>query len=126
MSANTLAVVVAEANPRIRHLLRRLFDHDERFRVVGEMTSGDEVAAYGGAVDLLVVDLTVPGLNSHDAVQRFRIAQPHATIVVLAAVDTPYLRDAMRAAGADGYLVAVAPNHELIDRVAAFTLPRVL
>lgn len=124
--AGALAVLVAEADPRARQLLRWLLDHDDRFRVVEELACGDDVAAYPDEVDLLVLDLTIPGLNAFEAAQRFRAAHPSSAVVVLAPVDSPYLRDAMQAAGADGYVVTATPDRDVVDRVAAFASPPVL
>lgn len=85
--------------------VRRAFERDHRFRLLAEVHSGDELANHPERVDVAVVDALVPGLYASKAIECFRPAHPDATVIVLSPVDAPYLRCAMTAAGADGFLV---------------------
>lgn len=114
-----VGVLIADADDRVRSLLRWLLDHDGRYDVVGEVVTGEELASYPGRPDLVIVDLTIPGLNAYEAVCRFRSSHPDATIVVLSSVDAPYLRQAMAAAGAEGYIVTTTPTADLLDILMA-------
>jgi DNA-binding NarL/FixJ family response regulator len=112
------SVLLAEADKLSSLVLRSMLDNDERFRVLDNVSSGEELISYDGEPDLLLVDLTLPGLNAHDAIERFGPSHPACTIVVLAPADAQYLRHAMKAAGADEYVVLTTPDERLLDRLA--------
>ena len=121
-AVGVIRVLIAESDARSRSLWRWSLDDDGRFVVIAEVGSGDELSAFEGEPDLLLVDITLPGLNAHDAIERFRPAHPACVIVVLAPVEVPYLRRAMAEAGADDYIVSTTPRPQVLNHLAS--LPR--
>jgi DNA-binding NarL/FixJ family response regulator len=117
-TVGAIEVLLAQADNHSRALLRWMLQDDGRFRVLDEVSSGEELIAYRGMPGLLLVDLALPGLNAHDAVQQFGPVHPVCKIVVLAPRDVPYLRQAMAAAGAHEYVVVTEPDTRLLDRLA--------
>lgn len=105
-------VVLVAPPGQLSSAVRRAFERDHRFRLVAEVHSGDELANHPGNADVVVVDALVPGLHATEAIECFRATHPDATIVALSPMDAPYLRYAMTAAGADGFL-AVGTVHNV-------------
>ena len=55
--------------------------------------------------DLVLLDLTMPGVSGLDALPAIKAASPASRVVVLSAMSRDDLVDAALAHGADGYLV---------------------
>lgn len=104
MRRRTLFLV--EDHPVFRIGLQRLIDAEPDLRVAGSAETGDEAldALEELDVDLVVVDLSLPGMDGLELVQALRQRAPEQAIVVLSA--HPQERFALQAAraGAMGYL----------------------
>jgi DNA-binding NarL/FixJ family response regulator len=90
---------------------------DAEFEVVETFNNGQAVVDAAAALepDLVVLDISMPGLNGIEAAQHLRAARSKARIVFLTVhKDQDYLRSAF-AAGALGYVVK--------DRLASDLVP---
>ena len=68
--------------------------------------------------DVIVTDISMPGLNGLDAIRQIRAHRPATKIVVLTMHrDTQLAVEAFRA-GASGYVLKVSPAEELIRAIA--------
>jgi DNA-binding NarL/FixJ family response regulator len=68
--------------------------------------------------DVIVTDISMPGLNGLDAIRQIRARRPGMKIVVLTMHrDTQLAVEAFRA-GASGYVLKVSPAEELISAIA--------
>jgi len=110
-------VVIADDHPLTRDALASLLDGNG-FDVVGE--AGDGHAAIERArdlrPDLVLLDLSMPGLDGLATLPRLRAAAPGCEVVVLTASGTEEnLLGAIRA-GAAGYLLKSEPP----DRIVSF------
>src|SRR5436189_5828296 len=88
------------------------------FHVVGEASDGDEAITSAADLrpDLILLDLSMPGMDGLTALPRLREAAPECEVVVLTASGTEEnLLSAIRA-GAAGYLLKTEPP----ERIAAF------
>jgi PAS domain S-box-containing protein len=87
------------------------------FEVVGE--TGDGHGAIDLAMrlrpDVVLMDITMPRLSGIEATRQIHTLLPHVHVVGLSMHDDPSMADAMRAAGAAGYLSKDTPVQELID-----------
>lgn len=101
-----IRLVIAEDHAIVRGGLRQIFALVEDFVVVGEAVSGNEVLArlHGEPFDLLLLDITMPGISGVDLITRVRAHLPELPILVLTMHNEAQV--AMRAlgAGANGYL----------------------
>jgi len=73
-------------------------------RAVGDL-DGALVAARGGAFDLVLFDLGLPGYGGIESLLRFRKAHPKLRVVVVSADEDPTSVRGVHAAGAAGYIL---------------------
>ncbi len=101
----------------VRHSLESALD----LEVVGEASSGTEALASAEALrpDILLVDISMPGLNGIDLIHQWIARSRRGRVVVLSMhTEREFVIEAFRA-GAGGYAVKTAPPEQLIAAVRA-------
>ncbi|HJU46859.1 MAG TPA: response regulator transcription factor, partial [Gaiellaceae bacterium] len=97
-------VLIVDDHPLTREALASLLQQ-HGFDVVGQAGDGEEAIATAGKLrpDLVLLDLTMPGMNGLTALPLVREAAPECEVVILTASGTEEnLLGAIRA-GAAGY-----------------------
>lgn len=116
-----IRLLIVDDHPVVRDGLRGVFTGDADFEVVGEAGDGAEalVRARGRQVDVVLMDLRMPGMGGVEAIVGLREAAPAAHVLVLTTYDTD--SDVLPAveAGATGYLLKDAPREDLVRAVRA-------
>jgi two-component system, NarL family, response regulator NreC len=115
----TIRVLLVDDHTILRQGLRRLFESEKGFEVVGEARDGREAVdrAKEVDVDVIVMDLAMPALNGLDATRRILKAKPDAKILILSMyLDDDYVTQALEA-GVSGYIMKDAPANELVNAV---------
>src|SRR2546423_4775712 len=100
-------LVIADDHPLFRGALREavsgLFDHT----TIAEAGSFDDVAKLldrGGDVDLILLDLTMPGVRGFSGLMYLRAQYPSVPIVVVSANDDPAVIRRCMDFGASGFI----------------------
>ena len=96
----------------IRVLMRFTLEEDESLEVVGEAADG-EAGVSGVAdtkADVILLDLSMPGMHGLEAIQRLRETSPETAIVVLSGFSAGRLGEAALQLGADRYLEKGEPG----------------
>jgi DNA-binding NarL/FixJ family response regulator len=109
-------ILLVDDHPLTRSALSGLLTQ-QGFDVVGEAADGDEAIDRAGVLqpDLILLDLSMPGLDGLSALPRLREAAPECEVVVLTASGTEQnLLSAIRA-GAAGYLLKSEPPDRIVD-----------
>ena len=106
MQSDTIKVYLIDDQAMIRAGLRSMLGQRERLEVVGD--SGDARAAVAEVQelrpDIVVLDITMPGLSGLDAIPLIRKSAPRVKIVMLTHHEgETFVEQALRA-GAEGYL----------------------
>jgi DNA-binding NarL/FixJ family response regulator len=114
--------LVVDDHPLTRAALVGLLEQHD-FAVVGEAGEGEEAIGRARDLqpDLVLLDLSMPGLGGLDALPRLRAAAPNCEVVVLTASGTEENLLAAIRAGAAGYLLKTEPPEriaEFLDAVA--------
>ncbi len=107
-------ILIVDDHPLTRDALSALLTQ-QGFEIVGEAADGEEAlaAAKASGPDLVLLDLTMPGMDGLGALPRFREEAPDCEVVVLTASDTEEnLLTAIRA-GASGYLLKTEPPEQI-------------
>lgn len=113
-----ITVALADDHRILREGLRRLLEQQPDLQVVGEAANGHEalLLVRDRQPDVLILDITMPGLNGVDVCTQLR-HETHTRVVVLSMhADLEFVRAAM-AAGAWAYVVKDAAPEELATAV---------
>ena len=120
-----IRVFVCDDAPAFRDLLRMALESDDGLTIVGEAEDGAEVEAIADArPDVVLLDVSMPGLNGLEALPRVRELAPDSRIVVLSSFSAEEKGAEAEAAGADRYLdkrESFARIREVIRELAAST-----
>ncbi len=121
--AAALRVVIADDHPVVREGLRNLL-RQAGMEVVGEATSGDEAVSSVLATDpdIVLMDLSLPGLDGIEAARSVHARSPRAAVLVLTAFAERERVLAAVDAGVTGYLLKDDDPAELIAGIRAAAL----
>jgi two-component system response regulator NreC len=114
-------ILLADDHAVLRAGLRLLLNNQPEFEVIGEASSGIEALTLAESLqpDLILLDLSMPGLGGLDALPALRRCAPSARILILTMHDDPqYLRQALKS-GAAGYVLKKAADIELLSAARA-------
>jgi DNA-binding NarL/FixJ family response regulator len=108
-------ILIVEDHTLLRAGLRALLLQDPDIEIVGEANNGrDAVQAVGLlAPHLVLMDLSMPGMNGIEAIMDIKRRYPGTRVLVLTIHKTDeYIHESLRA-GADGYILKDATHDEL-------------
>ncbi len=114
-----IRVLLVDDHPALRVGLRVLLDREPDIEVVGETADGEETIALceALAVDVIVLDCQLPGLEGAAVAARLRYRSHPARIVALSAYDDDRYIAAMVKAGAGGYLLKNEAPGQIVGAV---------
>lgn len=118
-----IRIVIADDHPLFREGVAHSLATDASFAVVAQAGSGEEAVAAAASLrpDLVMLDITMPGIGGIEAVRRISVDNPGTRIIVLTvAEDQDSLLAALKA-GAHGYLlkgIAAAELRNIVRHVA--------
>ena len=109
-----IRVLLADDHAVVRRGLRLFLDLQDGIEVVGEAADGAEAAELAGAEgpDVVVMDLSMPGVDGIEATRLVRAADGAAKVLVLSSFVDERVLPALRA-GAEGYLTKDSEPAEL-------------
>lgn len=113
-----IRLLLVDDHPVVRGGIRRLLELEEQISVVGEAGSGEEALERmdASAVDVVMMDIRLPGIDGIETTRRLRALHPDLKIVVLSSFGDEYLTKAVDA-GANGYILKTATQPELVRAV---------
>jgi two-component system response regulator NreC len=116
-----LRVLLADDHVTVRHGLRLIIEGQPDMSVVAEAGDGESAIAQALAVkpDVIVMDISMPGMTGLVATRKLKKLQPDAVIVTLTRhSDDAYLQELLRA-GVKGYVLKQSPPTELVQAIRA-------
>lgn len=120
-------VAIVDDHPIVRSGLRGLLGSDKELVVVAEAGDGGAAVevARSGRVDVMLLDLSMPGRGGFTLLQRLLNEAPGMRIVVLSMYDPETHRDRAIALGASEYLPKGSSSESIISAIKqAATLPQ--
>ena len=118
---NRLRIVVADDHAIVRQGLKLLIDKQPDMTVVGEAADGNRVLERARALepDIVVMDISMPGMNGLIATRALKQAQPDVAVIVLTRHDEDTHLEELLRAGASGYVLKQSPPPELLQAIRA-------
>jgi DNA-binding NarL/FixJ family response regulator len=116
-----LRVLIADDHPLYRSGLCTLLVDQPGIQVTGQAASGEEAVDLAAvtAPDVVLMDITMPGIGGIEATRRIVAASPEVVVLILTMLeDRTAVLAAMRA-GARGYLVKGASGDEVLRAIRA-------
>jgi DNA-binding NarL/FixJ family response regulator len=114
-----IRLLLADDHELVREGLRRILEEHPDLRVVAEATTGDDVlpAVAASPVDVLVLDISMPGPGVFDLLKRLGKDHPSVRTVVLSVhPEDQYALRVLRA-GAAGYLSKERSSELLVEAI---------
>ena len=119
--AGPLRILLADDHVTVRHGLRLLIDSQADMKVVSEASDGSAAIQTAIAVkpDVIVMDISMPGMNGLAATRALKQKQPRLAIVTLTRHgDDAYVQELLRA-GVSGYVLKQSAPTELLQAIRA-------
>lgn len=116
-----IRLIIADDHPVFRYGLRILLQGEAQFEVVGEATTGQEIIELAATLhpEVILMDLSMPGLNGIEATRRILATAPQTNILVITMFDDDDSVFAAVRAGARGYILKGAGGDETLRAIAA-------
>ncbi len=108
-------ILIVEDHTLLRAGIRSLLLQDSTLEIVGEADNGRDAvrAMESAAPDLVLMDISMPGMNGIEAIIDIKRRYPKTLVLVLTAHKADeYIHESLRA-GADGYILKDATHDEL-------------
>ena len=116
-----LRIVLADDHVTVRQGLKLLIEAEPDMVVVAEAGDGEAAVqkSLATSADVVVMDISMPGMNGLAAARALLEARPDARIVTLTRhVDQAYLQELLRA-GVSGYVLKRSAPTELLHAIRA-------
>ena len=121
MTESRLRILLADDHVTVRHGLKLLIEAEKDMTVVAEASDGNAAVERALALkpDVIVMDISMPGMNGLVATRKLKQLQPGVAIVTLTRhADDAYLQELLRA-GVSGYVLKQSAPSELLQAIRA-------
>ena len=112
-------IVLVDDHAVVRAGVRRLLEQEPLFEVIGEAESGEKAYQIFGELkpDVMVMDLSMPGMGGLESIRRILMRYEKAKILVLSMhEDLSFANQALKL-GAKGYLIKNALADDLVKSI---------
>ena len=119
--AEVIRLLLVDDHPVVRKGTRDVLEGESDLLVVGEAESGEQAIVQSRArrPDVILMDVSMPGMNGIEATRRIKAEQPGVGVLVLTSYDDDAYVFALLEAGAAGYILKNATEDELLGAVRA-------
>jgi signal transduction histidine kinase len=118
-AGNSKRVLVVDDHELVREGLAAAIAIEPDLRLVGTAADGASALQMlqSQAADVVVLDISMPGLNGIEVTSRIKQRWPHVQVIGLSMHEAPDVEKAMHDAGAFIYLTKTAPTQHLLDAI---------
>ena len=113
--AKPKTVLLADDNDQVRNLIRQALECETHFKICAEATTGTEAVEKAKALapDLIILDVSMPGLNGLEVAGILRYSLPKIQIVMV----TMYAEDISQHFASTFQIDAVFPKSEGLEKL---------
>ena len=114
-----VTIVLVDDHAVVRAGVRRLLEQEALFDVIGEAENGEKAYQLFGELkpDVMVMDLSMPGMGGLEAIRRILMRHERARILVLTMhEDLSFANQALKV-GAKGYLIKNTLGDDLVKSI---------
>ena len=114
-----VTIVLVDDHAVVRAGVRRLLEQETLFEVIGEAESGEKAYKMFGELkpDVMVMDLSMPGMGGLESIRRILMRHERARILVLSMhEDLSFANQALKL-GAKGYLIKNTLGDDLVKSI---------
>ena len=121
-----IKIGIVDDHAIVRSGLRDFFSQHVDLRVVGEAASGREAIdlVRNHEIDVLVMDLSMPGQSGIDAIAMVRAKAPDTGILILSGYPEEHYAMSLIRQGASGYLNKECEPKEIVEAIRTISLGR--
>ncbi|RYF73434.1 MAG: response regulator transcription factor, partial [Comamonadaceae bacterium] len=121
-----IRVGIVDDHAIVRSGLRQFFSEHVDLRVAGEASTGREAIELVRTteLDVLVMDLSMPGQSGIDALAMIRAKAPDVGILILSAYPEEHYAMSLLRQGASGYLNKDCEPIEIVNAIRTISLGR--
>jgi len=116
-------IILVDDHAVVRAGVRRLLEQEPSFDVIGEAESGEKAYQLFGELnpDVMVIDLSMPGMGGLESIRRILMRDEKARILVLSMhEDLSFANQALKL-GAKGYLIKNTLGDDLVKAIEAIS-----
>jgi PAS domain S-box-containing protein len=119
LSVGVIRVLFADDHKVLRQGLIRLVSGKPNIAVVGEAANGREALTLARqlAPDVIVMDVSMPGMDGIEATRRIKSELPEIRIIGLSMHEDKHVSRTMREAGAESFISKAASSEELLHAI---------
>ncbi len=116
-----IRVLIADDHAIVREGARHLLSQEPDIEVVGEAANGAQALelARKFVPDIVLMDISMPGMNGLEATRALKAAQPQTNVLVLTMQEGEDYFFRLLNAGASGYVLKGAGSVELLSAIRA-------
>jgi DNA-binding NarL/FixJ family response regulator len=114
-----IKVIIADDHPIVRAGLKQIILEDQSINVAGEAANGADLLRQvrNQDFDVIILDLTMPGMDGIDVLKQLKIEKPHTPVIILTVHPESQYALRILKAGASGYLTKESASDELIRAI---------
>jgi len=119
MSLTKITILLVDDHELVRAGFRRLLEDGDHFTVVAEANSGEQAVQdyIKHKPDVVVMDISMPGIGGIGAVERIIARDPEAKILILSVHEDSVFTSRALQAGAKGFIPKRSAPEEMIKAV---------
>jgi two-component system invasion response regulator UvrY len=118
-TSERISVLLVDDHPVVRDGYRRMLENTPEIRVIAEAGDGETAcAAYAELKpDVVILDLTMPGIGGLETIRRLIAVDPSARILAFTMHDSETMIRRTLEAGAVGYLTKASGMGQMVEAV---------
>lgn len=117
MRNSKISICIIEDHPQFREGLGYMINSLEEFQCSHKLSSIEEAENTNIEVDVLLLDINLPGKSGLDSIQKFKSQYPNMKIIMLTGLDDDEIVFQAIKQGADGYILKRSAPLKIISAI---------